>query len=56
MYSIVMFVMGMNSVVPGLLAFQRLKSNRPGRSVGSGARPSCSFTFARRYRLTMKSA
>ena len=34
MYSIVMFVIGTNSVVPGLLAFHWLKSNRPGSGRG----------------------
>ena len=53
MYSIVMFVTGTNSDVPGLLAFQWLKSNSPGSVVGSCARPSCSFTLARRNRSTM---
>src|ERR1039458_3575150 len=56
MYSNVMLVTGTNRVVPGLLAFHWLKSNKPGRVVGSSARPSLSFTRARRNSSTMKSA
>src|ERR1700690_3870211 len=56
MYSSVMFVTGTKSVVPGLLAFHWLKSNNPGRVVGSSARPSLSFTRARRNMSTKMSA
>ena len=49
MYSRVVLVTGMKRVVPGWLAFHWLKVNRPGSVVGSGARPGCSSTLARRY-------
>lgn len=49
MYSRVVFVTGMNSVVPGWLGFHWLNVNRPGSVVGSGARRGSSSTRARRY-------
>ena len=54
MYSSVMFDTGRNSVVPGLLAFQWLNTNRPGRPSGISARPSLSCFFAPRTIWRMK--
>ena len=48
MYSRVVLVTGMKSVVPGWLAFHWLKSKSPGSVRGSGARPGWSSTLARR--------
>ena len=48
MYSRVMFETGRKSVVPGLFAFQWLKTNSPGRPVGIWARPGESCFLAPR--------
>ena len=48
MYSRVMLETGRKSVVPGLLAFQWLNTNSPGRPVGIWARSAESGTLARR--------
>ena len=48
MYSRVMFETGRKSVVPGLFAFQWLKTNRPGRPVGISARAGSSCFLAPR--------
>ena len=50
MYSSVMLDTGMKSVVPGWLAFQWLKTKRPGSPVGRSARPGAISTLARRAR------
>ena len=47
MYSSVMLETGRNRVVPGLLAFQWLKTNSPGKPVGIRARAGSSWTLAR---------
>ena len=55
MYSRVMFETGRKSVVPGLFAFQWLKTNRPGRPVGMCARVGSSCFLAPRTSSRMKS-
>ena len=51
MYSRVMLETGRKSVVPGLFAFQWLKTNSPGRPVGICARPGSSCSLAPAHQL-----